>query len=496
MNDGAEWVSARRERTDPASWQPLGPLAFAAAANLACDLWLAELSGPVAIAARRQSRLEALVRVARERSRFYRELYAGVPATGWSIGDLPVTTKQALMARFDDVVTDPAVSKAAVDDFAADPRLIGTPLMGRFMVWRTSGTSGVPGTFVHDPQALMIYDALLWARGWPRFLSGWLAGARFGALAPAALIAADDGHYAAIASWRRLAQTYPWFCPREHILSVQSPLPELVAALNELAPAALMAYPSVLALLARERIAARLQNRPALLIAGGERLAPGDRTLIEGTFGSPVRNIYGASECDYIAFGCAQDWLHVNADWVVIEPVDSAFRPVPPGTPSYTTLVTNLANRLQPIIRYDLGDGITLRPDPCPCGSRLPAIRVDGRADDVLHLGTAAGGVVALSPMAVVSVLEPIPSLHRFQVIQTGATALAVRLDCERDSDPRAVWRLVHAALSRYLAAQGLGQVRVTEAKEKPALNPKSGKFQQITVDPAFADARRASPST
>ena len=58
--------------------------------------------------------------------------------------------------------------------------------------------------------------------------------------------------------------------------------------------------------------------------------------------------------------------------------------PCPLTELSHSTLLTNLANHVQPLIRYDLGDQILLRRDPCACGSTLPVIEVQGRQDDAL----------------------------------------------------------------------------------------------------------------
>lgn len=69
---------------------------------------------------------------------------------------------------------------------------------------------------------------------------------------------------------------------------------------------------------------------------------------------------------------CDHGWMHVNADWVVLEPVDADYRRVRPGEQSHTLLLTNLANCVQPILRYDLGDTIVVRPERCPCGNPLP----------------------------------------------------------------------------------------------------------------------------
>ncbi len=48
-------------------------------------------------------------------------------------------------------------------------------------------------------------------------------------------------------------------------------------------------------------------------------------------------------------------------------------------------VLTNLANTVQPLIRYDLGDQVTMQTERCMCGSPLPVIEVQGRQD-------AAGG--------------------------------------------------------------------------------------------------------
>lgn len=108
-----------------------------------------------------------------------------------------------------------------------------------------------------------------------------------------------------------------------------------------------------------------------------------------------------------IALGCREGWLHVNADWLILEPVDTNYRPMPPGEASATVLVTNLANRVQPVMRYDLGDSIIAKPDPCTCGSPLPAIRVEGRRDDVVSMRTRDGHVVRLLPLALTTVIGP-----------------------------------------------------------------------------------------
>jgi phenylacetate-coenzyme A ligase PaaK-like adenylate-forming protein len=114
-----------------------------------------------------------------------------------------------------------------------------------------------------------------------------------------------------------------------------------------------------------------------------------------------------------MAFSCPHGWLHLNSDWAVLEAVDENLRPTPRGEPSHTVLLTNLANRVQPIIRYDLGDSVLERPDSCPCGSPLPAIRVVGRRDDILRLIGADGRIVRIVPLAISGVVDETPGALR-----------------------------------------------------------------------------------
>jgi hypothetical protein len=74
---------------------------------------------------------------------------------------------------------------------------------------------------------------------------------------------------------------------------------------------------------------------------------------------------------------------------------------VPRGTTGHTTLLTTLANRVQPLIRFDIGDRIRLPQRACECGSGLPLIEVEGRVDDTLVFDDALGEPVSLLPLAV-----------------------------------------------------------------------------------------------
>ena len=82
---------------------------------------------------------------------------------------------------------------------------------------------------------------------------------------------------------------------------------------------------------------------------------------------------------------------------------------------------------MQPLIRYDLGDRVTVRPGGCACGSCLPVIEVQGRCEDTLHLGAARSGPVSVLPLALSTMLEEGAGLFDFQLVQVGPCELLLR---------------------------------------------------------------------
>jgi len=426
-----------------------------------------------------EGRLAELVQHAREHSPLFRQLLAGVPHAA-SLHALPVTTKSALMPLFDAWCTDRRVRRDAVDAFLADRSRIGDRFLGRYSIWKTSGTSGTPGIFVQDPHALAVYEALVLDKfGAMRLDTGRVAAAG----ARRALVCASEDHFASVALWRHLERVSP--TARALACSVLSPMADTVARLNAFAPAFLAAYPSVLVLLAREQRAGRLRIAPALAWSGGEHLGAPAQAEIESAFGCPVINEYGASECLCIAHACREGWLHVNEDWVIVEPVEADGSPTAAGRTSHSVLVTNLANHMQPIIRYDLGDRVTVRGSPCPCGDPTTALRVEGRTDDTLELPGRDGALHALAPMALTTVLDETCGEHRYQLVQRDKARVSLRLPRELAPAERARIGLRSVrALHALLEAHGFGRVQVELDASGPRADAASGKLKTVVARP------------
>ena len=448
--------------------------------SVALDVALAARAPAASIAARRARRLGELLAAARRHSSIYRRLLEGRALDTLQLADLPVAHKAALMRDFDGWVTDPDLRLDGLRGFVADRRRIAEPYLGRYAVWESSGSSGEPAIFVQDAAAMAVYDALEalrrpLLRPLQRWLDPWSVAERI------AFVGATGGHFASTVSIERLRRLNPALALRLHGISFLQPVARLVDELNALAPTVIATYPSAAVLLAEERIAGRLRAAPGELWTGGEDLSAAERDFVQGAFGCPVANSYGASEFLSLAFECAQGRLHLNSDWAILEPVDAQGRPVAPGEPPATTLLTNLANHVQPLIRYDLGDRVTVRPGGCACGSCLPVIEVQGRCEDTLHLGAARSGPVSVLPLALSTMLEEGAGLFDFQLVQVGPCELLLRTGlCGAQAEP--ALRRARQVLGAFLDSQGAPGVRIRCRSGEPGRAGRSGKVARVVA--------------
>jgi phenylacetate-coenzyme A ligase PaaK-like adenylate-forming protein len=449
----------------------------------ATDVAVATRADEASLGARRRQRLGALLAHAGRHSPLYRELLAGREGGDplATLQALPIMRKAELMRRFDDWVADPVLRLAALRRFTVEKATIATPFAGRYTVWESSGSNGEPGLFVQDGAAMAVYDALEGLRRGllhpPRGPAApWLTGR-------IVFVGAIDGHFASTVSIERLRRLNPWLRQRLRSLSFLQPLPDVVAQLQALAPAAIATYPSVAALLAEEKRAGRLEHAPREIWTGGETLSPTLRHFVAEAFGCPVVDNYGASEFLALATECSAGRLHLNSDWAILEPVDADGQPVPAGEPGATTLLTNLANHAQPLIRYDLGDRVTLRTAPCGCGSRLPVVDVQGRRDDTLRLRTPASRrAVPVSPLALATVLEDEAGLFDFELVQQGPAELLLGTGL-RGSEARQALSRARRVLAGFLAAQGAPGVDIHTRSGIVCCRCRSGKAKRVRCE-------------
>lgn len=363
-------------------------------------------------------RLASLRRFVAERSAFYRAFHRGIDEAQ-PLEALPVLTKATLMAEFDHLVTDPALRLADLESHLAGAQA-HEPFLGRYTVLSTSGSTGRRGVFVFDRaewiEALAaIARPLAWAEApppWTRPRS--------------ALIASGAAwHYSAQVGRALKSNWLPTLR-----LDAATPLPDLVAQLNNWQPQALAAYPSVLLQLAEEQLAGRLRITLRHIGTSAERLPAATRERVRAAWGIRVFDTYGATEYAPIASECREGHLHLLEDRAVIEVVDERGRLVPAGEPGARLLLTVLDRRTQPLIRYEISDGVRERPGRCACGRPFRMLEgIEGRVEETLAFAPRAFGApqVQVHPNAFHELLERMPATG-WQVRQGSDGALTVLL--------------------------------------------------------------------
>ncbi len=400
-----------------------------------------------------------IVRLAVQRSGFYRRRYAGL-----DLGDLrslPTIDKSTMMGAFDELNTEGLRLDDAMDFALAaerDKRYLGY-YRERFVVGLSSGTSGSRGLYLTDraisrrlPFVFLARSGLPW-----RLLPFRIA----------FFLRVFSQGFADIAS-PLISLNY---------LPTMLPLAEAVERVNALRANVLMGPPSMLRLLARER--SRITAPIGIVVSYAEVLDDADRARLERVFGVRVIEIYQASE-GLIACPCREGRLHINEDLVFVELLDEDGREVTrPGTPCRRMLLTNLYNEVQPLIRYEMNDLVELAP-PCACGSAFRVIgHVLGRDDDILYFPRAAGGHGHVFPDVVSRwIITASPAIEEYVVAQPALGALVVTLQLAPGADAADAPGRVERSLRHGLAEHGLEpatvEVRVGEVARG------SGKFKRF----------------
>jgi phenylacetate-CoA ligase len=394
---------------------------------------------------------------------YYRDLWHGHDLA--DVWNLPTTRKRDLMAN----LAGANILGASWEELARFREEIDASrqydrlFRGQYNVELSSGTSGAKGLYLFSPRERAIYGAMIAARnGVPREVFP----------VRAVLILRVDSPSLARINTTRISL---------RVLLLNTPIPEMVRILNEIGPNVLAGQPWVLQALAAEQRAGRLQLRLGAVIPVAEVLEPQVRDELAATFAAPIRELYQASE-GIMASSCRQGRLHLNEDFVAIQLYDEAGRPAPPGEPCRRMVVTDLYRRTQPIIRYELNDLIELDPEPCPCGSVFRVVRrIHGRADDLLWGRDAAGQARPIFPDYFRRfIIRATEVIEEYQVTQTEAGRLKVRLQLREGADTESALAAVRANLSRMYAEHGCAVPEMVFEFGSPELHPESRKLRRI----------------
>lgn len=435
----------------------LSKLLFLRASWKGRDRWSADR-----IREHQERALQDLRRAAYAGSEFYRQHHARLFDA--PLSELPPVTKADLMKNFDQAVTDPGLRLADVEEHlrilvasGADP---GRPWRSRWWTAATAGTTGRRGIFIWN------------RREWATVLASYArandwAGVPAGLTHPlrvAVVSSRTPTHQSAVvgASLRsRMVQTLR--------LDATNPAAEIVAELNAFQPRLLVGYASALKPLAAEQRAGRLRISPQSVVSASEVLTEHAAAEMRAAWGSAPFDVYAATETAGIASPCVFHNSHIYEDLVIVEPVDQAGAPVPPGTIGARILVTVLFSRTLPLIRYEMSDSVGVDGRGCPCGRSFALLAgIEGRIEDVLMLpGSTAK--VSIHPNVFHNILDD-ATIAGWQVIQEPASVRVLLAGLAASASVEQVRVDVEAALESAGVVGTNVDVHVVDAVERTAL--------------------------
>jgi phenylacetate-CoA ligase len=440
---------------------------------------------PERIRSLQRKRLRRLVAHARRFSPFYADLYRGIDPDAFDLRELPAIGKKVMMENFDRFLTQRSILRRDVEEFMSDPERLGQWYQGQYACSHTSGTGGMQAVIVQDRSMLELLFALQMLRGSPlaRTPGGFFQ--RLFRKTRLAVVTIGKGFYPSASALAYAPEASKAFIERMWLSDIDR-VEEVVARFNAFQPEIILAYSSVLEILAREALAGRLQlgrrSTLAQLMNMSEPLSQGARTLVEQAFGLPVTDNYAMGECMALTTGCLRgQGMHLQADWAILEVVDRQNRPVADGEPGEKVLMTNLYNTLQPFIRYEVNDVVTIGAEPCPCGSPLPWIKsVEGRTDEVVWI-QENGKFRTVHPYVFLDMLDEFPAVGWYQIEQVERNRFELRAAAApgRKVEAGELKRVMMEGLRRH----GLGDLIEMDVIVDGAIapDPRTGKLKRIS---------------
>lgn len=255
----------------------------------------------------------------------------------------------------------------------------------------------------------------------------------------------------------------------------EAKLDGFVAAIRARQPKMLFGYPSALSHIARHADS-RGQRMDDLGIqvafVTSERLYDDQRASIERVFGCRVANGYGGRDAGFIAHECPHGGMHLTAEDIIVELTDGEGRWVPEGEPG-EIVITHLATRDFPFIRYRTGDVAVMSTSACACGRGLPMLQeIQGRSTDFV---VAADGTV-MHGLALIYAVRDRPGIRQFKIVQESRRLTRVLIAAEPPFDPDLEVPSIRAAMLARLGAEVEIDISLVEQVE----SERSGKFRYV----------------
>jgi len=196
-------------------------------------------------------------------------------------------------------------------------------------------------------------------------------------------------------------------------------------SLNEFKPEFIVGFPSSVYEICEiaDSKGLRLNHKVKVFFPTAETVLPRHREIIGRVLGCKLVDQYASSEGAPFILECTKGNLHIHPLTGIFEVVDEDMQPAEDGE----LLVTSFTTHGTPLVRYRVGDRITLSEENkvCKCGSSFPLVdKIEGRSSDFIY--SSEKGKVNLGNLS--NSTKGIDGIVSFQIIQEIETEITLRL--------------------------------------------------------------------
>lgn len=415
-------------------------------------------------------RLKMLVSHSKKYSAYFRKLYSEIDEDNFILKDLPPVSKPELMQCYNNWVTDPEVTYEGVLDYVSTPVETRGPYLGKYTAIMTSGTSGVPMPMVRDSYHNIIHGALMQTR-LLKDVDENLSNPKYNRIAAITFV---DPAVSSYSSFLKIKALNPEYSDNMLAIPLQDGSERMIKELNDFQPDFFTAYPSIIGPLINAAEEGKLNIHPKAIGFSAEVLSPETFRRAKAAFKCPILNNYCSTEGGEAAMTCDTGNLHINDDWVIIEPVDKNGRPVKDGEWSEGIYITDLTNYVQPIIRYYMSDSVRII-RTCECGSGFPVMDIKGRVlEDIYLEGRRLSGIV------ISYILHDMEGMYAHQVAHVSERCFELRAEFVDGADKEKIRDDFAKKFNQYLLNNGCKEVIVKLSAESPKHNKKGGKIKEF----------------
>ncbi|POZ89427.1 MULTISPECIES: phenylacetate--CoA ligase family protein [Petrotoga] len=420
------------------------------------------------ILALREKKFRKILKYAYRKIPFYKDFYAsyGIKENMLQeipIYELPTINKNIMIDNFDKFFKDNQITKNKVEDFLKNNPNPTSLLYDKYHVIHSSGSTGTVGYYLYSEKEWDFIKAIS-----TRMFSNFTLKRK-----KYAFIGAVDGHYAAISLFLSpLNGPEKLFYKDYMVMDINKPIKTYLKKLNEFQPDNLTGYPYGIRSLATFQSKGLLNIHPEVIVCGGEPLLKNvEQFLKEVWKDAEIVDSYATSES--LAMGASREDLkgmYIYDDAVYLEIKENK------------TILTNLYNYTQPIIRYELTDILKKSKDDEGEWPFTMIEKITGRTEIIPFFINENGEKDGIHPLVIAEFF--VKGVAKFQFVQRNQSFFVFKIVVSQKERSDKIVEDVRNKLTDILEKKKMKNVNFeVKVVEDIKSDEKTGKYKLIVIE-------------